>query len=77
MLTFSVKLSLIFIDVSRNWKYEQELASLLWKIDLKDVTMIKVASISYTGGSSYLSKVSCFACGRVQLECIIAFNFTF
>lgn len=23
----------------RNWKYEQELASLLWKIDYKDLTI--------------------------------------
>ena len=31
----------------RNWKYEQELASLLWKIDYKDINFRE----QYGGGS--------------------------
>ena len=31
------ELSMCFIPASRNWRYEQELASLLWKVDFKDV----------------------------------------
>lgn len=31
----------------RNWKYEQELASLLWKIDYKDISFRE----QYGGGS--------------------------
>lgn len=29
---------IVALIVYRNWKYEQELAGLIWKIDLKDLT---------------------------------------
>ncbi|XP_013413758.1 guanylate cyclase 32E [Lingula anatina] len=40
--------------VYRNWRYEQELASLLWKIDFKDIMLKDGAASLHTGSGAWM-----------------------
>lgn len=50
--TLLLVLAVISLVFYRNWKYEQELDSLLWKVDYKDI------EINDTENSSTSSKIS-------------------
>ncbi|GAB1609519.1 hypothetical protein Ahia01_001288800, partial [Argonauta hians] len=34
----AIIITIFLVVIYRNWKYEQDLASLLWKIDYRDIT---------------------------------------
>lgn len=42
-------LVIILLVVYRNWRYEQELDSLLWKIDYKDIQIPDLPAVSGLG----------------------------
>jgi len=56
--------------LSRSWRYEQELASLLWKVDMKDVAVFRTTPVPQYGSSLNLSRVSVRA-HRITV-CIVA-----
>lgn len=47
--TFLLVLAIVGMAVYRSWVYEQELDSLLWKVDLKDII---ISDMPVTGKSS-------------------------
>lgn len=52
----SVVIIIISLVLYRNWKYEQELDSLLWKVDFKDIQINEEANSNNQGTKS--SRVS-------------------
>ena len=46
----------VWLLLCRNWRYEQELASLLWKVEMKDVAVFRTTALQY-GSSLNLSRV--------------------
>lgn len=56
--TLLLVLAIISLVFYRNWKYEQELDSLLWKVDYKD---IEINDTENSSTSSKISRVSIFS----------------
>ena len=51
-------LAVVLLVVYRNWRYEQELDSLLWKIDYKDIQIIDLPSVSGQGKVPRVKKLN-------------------
>jgi atrial natriuretic peptide receptor A len=53
-------LALVGLVLYRNWRYEQELDSLLWKVDFKDIQMNECDSFNASTPGAKLPRVSKF-----------------
>lgn len=60
--TLLLVLAIVSLVFYRNWKYEQELDSLLWKVDYKDI------EINDTENSSTSSKISRVSYGETVVD---------
>jgi hypothetical protein len=49
-------LALVLLVLFRNWRYEQELDSLLWKVDYRDIQINEYQQLQ--GGASLSTKIT-------------------
>ena len=69
-----VVLAIVLLMIYRNWRYEQELDSLLWKIDYKDIQIPDLPGASANQGKVTRVRPSCLSHTSIAHCCFSSFQ---